>query len=94
MRPKVLREETMVEMEVDDTIESSARVQRNQENQMLLDELNMIPLNEDKKATLQQVGYCMPVAPLTENYLKYCQNFKPKKPRSFKQAQKENDRAY
>jgi hypothetical protein len=82
----------MVEMEVDDTM-SSARVRGNDiEMPLCLDDLNFVQVNEKMDQTPQEGGFCRPIVPLTENYLKYCQNFKPKKPKSRKLAQKENER--
>lgn len=93
MKPKVLREETMIEMEVDETIASSDRLRQNNDKPMVLDDLTVIPVNEKKDQTPTHGGYTGPMVPLSENYLKYCQNFKPKKLKSRKLAQKENIRA-
>lgn len=85
MKPKILNEETMTEMEVEETIESSCK--RRDDGPLCLDDLASQP---DKQSLLTPTNYVGPIAPLTQNYLKYCQNFKPKKPKSRKIAQKEN----
>jgi len=89
LEPKILKEDTMTEMEVEETGRSSYREKDG--GALRLEDLGAAKPTTVLTPTNQHNLYSTnSLAPLGQNYLKYCQNFKPKKQRQRKKSSREN----